>query len=71
MGGEMELTDECIEAIKAAARKIDRGELHVKIMSRPEDNQNYDVVFGTEKRMRFKKALPTQDEPKISPPDKY
>jgi hypothetical protein len=67
----MELTDECIEAIKAAAQKIDHGDLHVKIMSRPEDNQSYDVVFGTEKRVRFKKALPTQDEPRSSPPDRY
>jgi hypothetical protein len=67
----MELTEECLEAIKVAARKIKRGDLHIKIMARPEDEQNYDVVFGTEERMRFKKALPTQDEPRSSPRDKY
>jgi hypothetical protein len=67
----MELTEECLEEIKAAARKIDRGDLHIKIMARPEDEQNYDVVFGTEERRRFRKALPTQGEPRSRPRDRY
>jgi hypothetical protein len=67
----MELTEECLEEIKNAARKIDRGDLHIKIMARPEDEQNYDVVFGTEERRRFRKALPTQGDPRTSPRDRY
>jgi hypothetical protein len=66
----MELTEECIEEIKAAARKIERGDVNVKIMSRPEDRQSYDIVIGTERRMRFKKASPTHGEPSGDPPDK-
>jgi hypothetical protein len=67
----MELTQQCIDQIVLAARKIKRGDLHIKIMVRPEDEQNYDVIFGTEERMRFRKALLTQDEPRSSPRDKY
>ncbi|MDR1301105.1 MAG: hypothetical protein LBK43_01365 [Treponema sp.] len=67
----MELTDECLETIKAAARKIDHGDLHIKIMARLENQQSYDVVFGTEERIRFRKAIPTEDEPRSSPPDRY
>jgi hypothetical protein len=67
----MELTEECIEEIKVAARKIERGDIHVRIMARPEDEQNYDVVIGTEERIRFRKATPTQGEPRRNPRDKY
>jgi hypothetical protein len=67
----MELTEECLEAIRVAARKINRGDLHIKIIARPEDEQNFDVIFGVEERRRFKKALPTQDEPRSSLRDKY
>jgi hypothetical protein len=67
----MELTEECIEKIKAAARKIERGDLNIKIMSRPEDKKNYDMIIGTEERIRFSRALPTTDTPRKSPEDKY
>jgi hypothetical protein len=67
----MELTEECIEEIKTAARKIERGDLHIRIMARPEDEQNYDVVIGAERRYRFRKAIPTQGEPRSNPRDKY
>jgi hypothetical protein len=67
----MELTDDCIEEIKAAARKLKRGDLNIRIMARPEDDQNYDVIFGTEERVRFRRAVPTTDKPRSSPRDKY
>jgi hypothetical protein len=67
----MELTDECLEKIKAAARNLKRGDLNIKIMARPEDAQNYDMIIGTEERIRFSRALPTTDKPRISPRDKY
>jgi hypothetical protein len=70
-GGFMELTDECIEEIRVAARKLHRGDLNIKIMARPEDSQNYDVIIGTEKRIRFSRALPTNGTPRSSPGDKY
>jgi hypothetical protein len=67
----MELTEECLEKIKAAARKLERGDLNIRIMARPEDKQNYDVVIGTEERIRFSRASPTTDMPRSSPGDKY
>jgi hypothetical protein len=67
----MELTEECIEKIKAAARELKRGDLNIRIMARPEDDQNYDVIFGTEERVRFSRALPTTDKPRGSPRDRY
>jgi hypothetical protein len=67
----MELTDECIEEIREAARKLHRGDLNIKIMARPEDEQNYDVIIGAEKRYRFSRALPTKGTPRNSPGDKY
>jgi hypothetical protein len=67
----MELTDECLERIKESARKLERGDLNIRIMARPEDKQNYDVIIGTEERVRFSRALPTMDKPRSSPEDKY
>jgi hypothetical protein len=70
----MELTEECIEKIKESARRLKRGDLNIRIMARPEDEQNYDVIIGTEERVRFSRvsrALPTTDKPRSSPEDKY
>jgi hypothetical protein len=71
MGGYMELTEECIETIKAAARELERGDLNIRIMARPEDKKSYDIIIGVEERIRFNRALPTMDEPRSSPGDRY
>jgi hypothetical protein len=66
----MELSEECIERIKGAARELVTGTLTIKIQARPEDLRNYDVVFGVEERVRFEKGLPTSATARRYPADK-
>jgi hypothetical protein len=51
----MELTRECSEKIKEAARAADTGTLAITIQARPEDSRYFDIKLAYEIRHRIRR----------------
>jgi hypothetical protein len=49
----MELTQECLEAITAAAREVESGTLTIALQARPEDKRSFDLKLSYEIRRRI------------------